>query len=199
MEKYLILEIKPINKSRYKVVCDGCFPFVLYKGELSHYNLAEGGELEEAALCEIKEKVLKKRAKKRAMALLEKRDYTEEKLRAKMREGMYPEDIVEDTLEYLKGYGYINDKRFAERFLEFHGDAMTKYGLKLKLYQKGISSDVIDEVLDDFELTDERELIRKIFEKKNFDTESSTEKEKNRMIRYLVSKGFSMNNIKKML
>ena len=42
-----VTKIEPVTKTRYKVYVDGQFAFVLYKGELSRYHIAEDSELEE--------------------------------------------------------------------------------------------------------------------------------------------------------
>ena len=36
-----VTKIEPVTKTRYKVYVDGQFAFVLYKGELSRYHIAE--------------------------------------------------------------------------------------------------------------------------------------------------------------
>ncbi|MCR5785376.1 MAG: RecX family transcriptional regulator [Eubacterium sp.] len=164
-----------------------------------HYGIKEGEGLSEQIFDEIVEKVLKKRAKKRAMSLLQKKDYTEDKLRFKLKEGYYFDEIIDETIDYLKEYGYINDIRYAEHFMELHGDEITLSDARLKLYKMGIRSETIDEVLANFEFSDEKNLILKIFEKRNFNPSQANEKETNKMIRYLISKGFSQKNIRDML
>ena len=56
--------------------------------------------------------VLLKRAKLRCMNLLKSRDYTEYQLRMKLRQGVYPEDIIDAAVAYVASYGYVNDFLF---------------------------------------------------------------------------------------
>ena len=42
-----VTRIEAVTKAKYKVYIDGQFVFVLYKGELSRYRLAEGSLIEE--------------------------------------------------------------------------------------------------------------------------------------------------------
>ena len=54
-----------------------------------------------------------RKAKLRAVHLLEYRDRTEKDMRRKLQQGGYPAEIIEETMEYLRAYGYIDDKRYA--------------------------------------------------------------------------------------
>ena len=69
--------------------------FVLYRGEAKKYRLGEGAELSDNEYGELLYDVVGKRAKKRALHLLEKMDRTERQLRDKLRQGGYPPVCVE--------------------------------------------------------------------------------------------------------
>ena len=42
---------------------------------------------------------------------------TEKKLRQKLVEGKYPEDIIDIALAYVKSYGYIDDEAYARDYM----------------------------------------------------------------------------------
>ena len=65
-----VTKIEPVTKTRYKVYVDGQFAFVLYKGELSRYHIAEDSELEEEIYQNLRKEIVLKRAKLRAMQLI---------------------------------------------------------------------------------------------------------------------------------
>ena len=111
-----VTEIKAITKTRFRVYLDEQFAFVLYKGEIFRYHLEEGTELSEKDYQEIRQTIVLKRAKLRAMHLLTDMDRTEYQLKNKLIMGGYPEDIAEQALEYVKSFGYINDREYARRF-----------------------------------------------------------------------------------
>lgn len=67
----VVTKVEMLTKIKYKVYLDEEFAFVLYKGELLHYRIVEGTLLEEDTVQEILQKVICKRAKLRAMHLLE--------------------------------------------------------------------------------------------------------------------------------
>ena len=77
----VVTKVEMLTKIKYKVYLDEEFAFVLYKGELSHYRIVEGTLLEEDTVQEILQKVICKRAKLRAMHLLEDMDRSESALR----------------------------------------------------------------------------------------------------------------------
>ena len=53
---------------------------------------------------ETEKEILEKRAKLRALHLLERMDRTEAELRSKLKLDMYPEDIIETVIQYEKGF-----------------------------------------------------------------------------------------------
>ena len=93
-----VTKIEPLTKIKSKVYLDGSFAFVLYKGELSRFGIAAGEEIPEETVETIRRDVVFKRAKLRAMHLLEDMDRTEAGLREKLRQGLYPEDAAEEAV-----------------------------------------------------------------------------------------------------
>ena len=107
----IVTKLEAAAKTKYKVFLDHQFAFVLYKGELARYGICEGAEIEEGQAQEILSTVIQKRARLRAMHLLEAMDRTEEGLREKLRQGLYPAEAVEEAIEYVNSFGYIDDYR----------------------------------------------------------------------------------------
>ena len=97
----MITEIIPVTKQKYRIMTDEQLAFVLYKGELSRYGLKENMELPYELFAEIQEEILIKRAKLRAMHLLNRMDYTEAQLRKKLEQGEYTQKAVDIALEFL--------------------------------------------------------------------------------------------------
>ena len=88
----LVTQVTELSKSRSKVYIDQEFAFVLYKGELRLYNIKESEELRPEDYRTIMQEVLPKRAKLRAMNLLQGREYTTSQLRTKLQQGYYPQE-----------------------------------------------------------------------------------------------------------
>lgn len=197
----IISEITEVSKSKVKIVLDNEFAFCLYKGELRAYKLNVGQEFTDEMYSEIIDKVLLKRAKLRAMHLLEKRDYTEHKLREKLMDGEYPEDIIDKALAYVISYGYVDDVRYAKSYIEYAKNTKSKKQIEMDLFRKGISKDDMETAFDDseFNADSEEELIRGLLVKKHYNFEESDYENKKKMIGYLYRKGFTLDKIYKVM
>ena len=80
----IVTRVEAVTKTKYKVYVDGQFAFILYKGELSRFHIAEDQELSQESYEKIRTEVILKRAKLRAMHLLNDMWRTEAQLREKL-------------------------------------------------------------------------------------------------------------------
>lgn len=168
---------------------------VLYPKEVTSFGIAEGAEVSDDDLDRLYREVLSKRAKKRAMYLLEKMDRTESDIRTKLSDDLYPESIVDEAIDYLYSYHYLDDDRYARNYIRFHSQGKSKRLLRQELIGKGVDKNLAVELLDEDYDTDERELIRRELAKKHFDSASADDKERRRVYSYLLRKGFDMSDI----
>lgn len=196
----IVTDIVEYSKSKYKVFIDGEFAFVLYKGELRQLKIKTGEEIGIDTYKSITEDVLVKRAKLRAMHLLEKRPYTEYVMRTKLKESMYSNEIIDLAIDYLKSYKYIDDYSYAVLYIQTYSASKSVKRLKQDLGMKGVKGNDIDKALNDCmdndELADEGELIRNILRKRGFGNSSMTDKEIAKTVNYLAGKGFSFEKIR---
>ncbi len=195
-----VTDIIEFDKKRCKVYIDGCFSFLLYKGELRDYGIKKDNELADEQYRMIVEELLPKRATKRAMNLLLKKDYTENKLRDKLSEGLYPTDSIDAAIEYVKSYKYLDDERFARDYISYHMELRSRNRIVQDLVNKGISKDavisIIDEIYSDEDEDIEQEQIKKLLVKKHYDKEMDF-KEKQKIMAFLVRRGYQIDSIKK--
>lgn len=194
----VVTKTEAVTKTKYKVYIDGQFAFVLYKGELSRYQVKEGNEISREIYDKIHDEVLMKRAKLRAMHLLNDMGRTESQLKMKLDQGGYPEDIVEMALAYVKSFGYVNDLNYARNFIESRKNKKSRLELKMLLKEKGVSQEHIERAMEEcYEKEDSVEAIRKIMEKRHYCPEEASYEEKQKIMAYLVRKGFSYDDIKR--
>ena len=199
----VITDIIPVAKQKYKITTDEQLTFVLYKGELSHYQLDVGVDISENVWEEIY-LLLEKRAKLRAMHLLTKMDYTESELYQKLVLGGYTESAVECAIQYVKSYHYLDDKRYVKKYMEQPNNKSHRQK-EFELEKKGISKDLIrqwskerDEEQDSNDvigITDETVLIRNLLEKRCKNPMEADDKEKMKHYAYLARKGFLSSDI----
>ena len=134
-----ITKIEPVSKTRFQIFLDGKPAFCLYRGELSRYHLVPGAFLEEEAYQKICEEVLVKRAKLRAMHLLNQMGRTEQQLKDKLIRGGYPEEVAEAALCYVKSFGYVNDLEYARSFILGRKSRKSAKEMQAALREKGVS------------------------------------------------------------
>ena len=198
----LVTQITELSKSRSKVYIDQEFAFVLYKGELRLYHIKEGEPLKEEDYRIIMEEVLPKRAKLRAMNLLQGREYTTSQLRTKLQQGFYPPKIIEQAIDYVAGFHYIDDLRYAVDYITYHEDSRSRRRIEQDLQGKGILAATIEEAWQAWRESggkqDEQAMIRELLHKKHYDTEGETDwKERQKIYAFLARKGFSAEAIRK--
>ena len=202
----IVTEIIQLDKKRDKIYIDNEFAFVLYKGECRIYGIIAGQELAKEVYDKIVLEVLQKRAKLRAMNLLAKKDFTEAGIRKKLSEGYYNSEQIDEAVNYLKKYGYIDDVRYVRNYVSIHIQSKPRKQLVQKLVEKGISKELIDNLLDEIyeeeraftTLPDEMELGQKLLSKKKYDIENNV-KDKQKAFGYLIRHGISSEVVMKLL
>ncbi len=133
-----------------------------------------------------------------SLRLIEFRDRTQKELCDKLKEKGYSENDIDDEIEFLKSYGYINDARFAEHYIH---DAINlkKWGkirIRTELIRKGIDRDIIDDSIEEafLDIEDDRVFSQMQIRFKNSDF--SNIKERTRIFNFFMRRGFSAEEIK---
>lgn len=191
----IVCEINKLAGGRYQVVLDDGSSFPLYAKELAVYGIEEEAEVSEQLYETILQEVLIRRARLKAMHLLETQDRTEYQLRSRLAVLSYPEQIIEDALAYVKKFHYVDDLRFAVNYMETRGSQKSMRQMEQDLIQKGISKSILQEAKEQIEMPDEEQQIRAWLIKKHFDTEHADQKETEKMYRFLLRKGYSYSSI----
>ena len=197
----IVTDIVEMDKKRSKIYINGEFAFVIYKGELRDYSIKEGQELSDSNYQEILDVVLPKRCKLRAMNLLQKKDYTEKQLHDKLSEGLYPREIIDDAIHYVKAYHYLDDERYARDYITYHMSIRSKNRIIQDLSGKGISKDIFMPIVEELYVEEDSDVeldqIKKLLIKKHFDPELTEYKEKQKIMAFLMRKGFQMSDIRR--
>lgn len=194
-----VTDIEALSKTKVKVLTDDGGAFALYKGELGKLQIEKGGEISDALFHYIMDEVLQKRAKLRCMNLLKSRDYTEHRLRTKLKQGFYPDKIIEEALAYVKGYGYVDDVRYAGAYMNQASAVKSRKQIENYLMEKGVSKEDIRQAWEQCArqemLPDESAAIERLLKKRRYDSRYATYEERQKMIGFLYRRGFSMDKI----
>ena len=198
-----ITAIEVLSKARSRVWIDGEFAFVLYKGELRLYRIREGEEISEETLKTIRQEVLPKRAKLRAMNLLKSREYTTKQLHDKLKQGGYPEDIITLALDYVASYHYTDDLRYAVSYMQSHETDKSRRRIEQDLMRKGIGKETLEKAWQTWKARggeqDEQQMISELLEKRGYCPREADLREKQRLYGFLMRRGFSGEQVRKAL
>ncbi len=196
----VITKLEPVSKNKYKVFIEGQFAFVLYKGELTRYHIQEGCQLAEEIREEIWQNIILKRARLRALHLLEDMDRTELGLREKMKQGLYPEEAITAAIEYVKSFHYIDDLRYAKHFIESKKTAKSRREIYALLCRKGVAAGNIELAFEEvYEEEGEQAAIHQIIKKKKINLSYASEAEIQKLYAYLSRKGFRYDDIRQVI
>ncbi|MBO6134293.1 MAG: regulatory protein RecX [Lachnospiraceae bacterium] len=139
--------------------------------------------------------------KERAMYIITNYSKTEKQLRDKLKQGKkYTDEVIDETIKFLKKHRYIDDNEFAKRYIELYKEKYSEKILRIKLYQKGIDKKIIDKVFEENSQNfNSEELIKKLLLKKCPDyyerAKDMEREEKSKIYAFLLRKGFSYDEI----
>ena len=141
----------------------------------------------------------RKKAKHRALYILERMDRTEQELRQKLAQSYEP-DIVEEALAYVKEYRYIDDLRYAKNYIAWISQTKSRRQIEQELLlKKGVSRDIICQAFEEAQMPEEGALIRHWIEKKKICPETATREELRRFYQFLMRRGFQAEDIRREL
>ena len=86
---------------------------------------------------EIQQEIIKK-AEAKALAILNYMDRTEFQLREKLKEGEFPPFAIEEAVEYVRSFHYIDDERYAENFIRRRKEEKSLFELRMELKKRGV-------------------------------------------------------------
>lgn len=186
------------NKKRVNIFVDNAFFCGLNKETAILFRLKENSEIDENTLKNAIFESEVKSAFEKAIDYISSRIHTKKELFDKLFKKGFEKKVVDSAIFKLEEYNYVNDELFAKTFVQ-ENYKYSKKMLENKLKQKGVSSEIISNVL---ELnTDEKEeelcekQLKKLLKSKNKNDFSKEELQKIYMS--LFRKGFEFDLIKK--
>lgn len=185
------------NKDMISVFIDQQYAFSLPEEEYIRLGLYEKSEITEEDLSYIKREVLQKSAKSKALRYVSFKLLSEKELFSKLQSKGFDDDTIRIVVDDLKAMGYINDKIYAQKFVFDRSKLKpkSKKMLKMELNNRGISDDIIDEVLDNFEY-DEVTIAERLIRKKFGKYDLNDPKIETKVISFLMHRGFQYEIIK---
>lgn len=188
------------NIERVNIYIDREFAFGLTKEIQLKYGLYEGMEIDKRFIEEVLLEEEKLKAKNKALKFLSYRQRSEKEVVDKLKKEGFSQEIIDKTVEFLKGYNLVDDLNFAKNFVMDKSN-INKYGperIKYELYMKGIPESIINKVLKDYddEYSVALELARKKINSYKNDNKSAIYR---KLGGFLQRRGFSYECILKVL
>lgn len=190
----LVTKIEAGKGKRFRVYIDDNFSFALYSKELKQYNIKEDSDITETIMTEIIETLVHKRAKERALYLLERKPFSVHLMEEKLKENDYPIGTISQVVSFLKQYHYLDDEEYVRMYLQTYSDRKSKRQLICELYRKGISKDIIEEVFSTSAYSEEKGFSKQ-FQRYVRGKDLEDYATRNKVFRYFYGKGFSTSLI----
>lgn len=180
--------------NRYSVFVDGSYSFSLSGDALLASRLVSGQELSAHDMNRFKKLSSDDKALGLSLAYVSRRMRSKGELTDYFRRKQYAPELTEQIVAKLENLGLVDDKVFAQRWVENRrmlSRSSTKK-LQLELRQKKIADDIIRTVLTDDE-TDEFQILRDLVVKKRRQTKY---RDNQKLMVYLAGQGFRYDDIK---
>lgn len=186
------------NRERYNIYIDYEYAFSLSAELLIEYNIKKNSEIDEEKISELVSKENTKKAYNMALNYLQYRMRSQKELEDYLIKKGFDLDTIEETLEKLKKYDFINDEIFAEAMTRdlLSAKLVGRRYIVHKLREKGIDNRIIDSVVDgideEVELKRAYELAEEQFKRCR---ERPTIKDEQRIGRLMARRGFEWHII----
>ena len=210
------------NENRVNVYVDGKYSFSLDIAQLVDFKIKVGQEISESDLKEFKQasefgKLYQRTLEwvlTRPHSIRETKDYLYRKIRNSSSVALraarpslttseehsdFPNKeamsgFSDAIIERLIQKGYLDDLKFAEYYVEnrFVKKGISKKRLQMELMKKGVSREIIEQVLEVSSRNDEEEIMKMIAKKRNkYDDE--------KLIQYLCRQGFHFETVRNLV
>ncbi len=202
---------KKINEKKVKVIFDDGFYLPIYKSE--YYKYFKNNAISKNKFVEVHQTVIN-RGKKRVYYLLGTREYTTYEISTKLKRGEYNPNDISIILDYFKDLGYLDDRAFAEKYLDYYKDKKSLRKIKEKLANKGISRDIIQDIFTYSETLDnvgdlQYDLVYEMAIKKyrllttkrdrDLDDKYTAQKIRQKLYNHLMAKGYDYGIISRVI
>ena len=191
------------SKEVFEVVFEDETKLLLNYNIFEKYKVSVDMDFSENEILEMKYFSDIERAKSRAINYILGKLKTKYEVRLKLKENGFAEDVIDEVLDILEKEEYLNDKVYCEIFIE-DKKKLNGYGknkIKSLLIQKGISKNIFEDFLNEFEYDEEFDNALKMGIKKLelLSNEEDNFKKKQKIINYLTYRGFGFDVINDVL
>ena len=181
------------NPHRISIYVDGKYFLGLDETDVLKEKLEIGQALSETDLERLRARSEDAKCLNSSLKLVQSRMYTARELTKKLSLKGFSEEAISYVVSELQYYGYVDDFEYARMYVE---ETKQKYGpmkLKQKLFEKGVPSDLIEDVLSNIDDSDTVVALLRTKMRRNAIMQEDVPK----ILRFLAQRGFSYDKSKK--
>lgn len=205
------LKRKKRTKEWYFIYLNDGREILSYIDFIVKFKIKTASYLTEEQITEIKSSSEIILAKETAYKFLSYRPRTQKELEEHLKKKGFEKDLISKVVQEMKNYGFINDVEYAKNYVyeRVRSKTLGKIALKQELLFRGISNDIIDQVLSEREnIVDEFEIALELANKKFMQIRTSItskhrkdveSKSKRKIYEFLARRGFSWDTISKVM
>lgn len=196
------IEVQKRNKNRVNLYVDEEFLTACDVEIVYRFNLKVGKAVDISYINNIIKEDNYIKCKNAGIKIVERSYKTEKQVYDKLCEKGYEKESVENTIELLKGYNFIDDSRYVKAYIK---EKLKKEGInkiKYDLIRKGVSEEIITEKLVEVDSNLQMDRLMEIAKAKYENLlKRETDKYKlySKLGSFLARRGYSMEQIKEVL
>jgi regulatory protein len=134
----------------------------------------------------------------RALRYLSRREHSRQELRKKLLPYAESDIELDELMAKLEAQSWLSDERFAESLVRRKSERYGSLKIVDELKQQGIEGDSLLEIKERLKVSDAMRAWE-LWQRKFDSTFTKDPKEKSKQMRYLVSKGFPLNVVTKIV
>ena len=134
-----------------------------------------------------------------ALRYISRSDHTEYEVRNNLLSKDYPEEAVDQAIDFLKENNYINDRRYAEYYVVCYKDRRSSARIWMDLQRKGVDEQIISESMETVDMSSSEaavKAVKKHLVRKNITINDIDYNESCKLFAALSRQGFSFDEIK---
>lgn len=202
----VVINCSPLGKGYYKVKLGDAegeiYDLRLHEELIVDYRLVVGKEIDEKTFSALLDSEGYQNAYSYAVGIIARRFYTEKEIRRKLYERGTADTVVQEVVAKLVKIGLLDDAVYARAYIEnqLEMGKKSKRQIISDLYAKGVSANIIDDLMDLFNEESENVLITKEIEKlhsRYLRQDLSDFELRKKVVQTLGRKGFEIDEVQR--
>lgn len=186
---------------RMNIYLDDRYAFSMSVRALGEHPVSVGDTLGEADVARLRDADEPDRAVASALNLLTHRGRSERELRQRLRMKGYTAGAIDAAIGKVIDWGYLNDERFAEAWVEQRqaGRPRSRRALANELREKGVAREIVETTIEAAEIDEVADARRLAADKWRKDASLEPDKRRQRTAAFLARRGYGWDVARQVL